>query len=339
MSVIDLKDIYQPISGQIKEVERLIASALNKTRNETILEINHYLLASGGKRIRPALVILSAKAALGKESSELEDKLVKIASGLELIHIASLIHDDIIDKASLRHNRSTVNCKWGEGVAIALGDYVYSAAFELISQCGSTDIVNCISSAAKAMCEGELTQVKNRDDFESSKDQYLITVKNKTAALFAASCQAGGLLFSKDKVYVGALRDFGLNFGIAFQIIDDYLDIMGTEQDVGKTIGQDIKVGELTLPVIQLWENSSQKEKLELKDLLLSLSKESSNGKFLDKIREKIATSGAASKTKETVASFTSLAKDRIGVLPSSAYKRSLLNLADFIYQRGFNRG
>jgi octaprenyl-diphosphate synthase len=327
-----LEQIYYPIREELENVNKVLHYSLNNSEHQYLSKISNFLLESTGKRIRPALVILSAKSIFNGHPLSLDNQIIKIAAAIELIHIASLIHDDVIDKAPLRHNRPTVNYQWGDGVAVALGDYIYALAFELVSHCGSLEVFHCITSAAKELCEGELVQVKDRDNFDLSKEQYFFIIKKKTAALFAASCQCGGLIFSKDKRWIEALYEYGLNFGMAFQIIDDYLDIMGKQETIGKLPGQDIKEGELTLPIMNLWEFLSTREKEELKSLL---SRKSDNG-ILEKIRKKMLTSGAAEKTREIVASFTNSAKERINILSSSPYKDSLINLADFIYYRGF---
>jgi len=178
---MDLKNIYQPIKKDLKIVDDLLREAFKRTKNRSILKLTDYLLGSPGKRIRPALVVLSAKAVSCHKSRDIEAAIIKIAAAVELIHLASLTHDDVVDHASLRHNKQSVNRKWGDDVSIALGDYLYSEGFELISSCGNADILSCISQATKAMCEGELIQICQRDNFSLSKRRYFIIVKKKTA--------------------------------------------------------------------------------------------------------------------------------------------------------------
>ena len=152
----NLTDIYDPIKDDLKNVDDLIRASFEKSENKSIVNMGRFLLETPGKRIRPALAILSAKSI---EQGSSGDKLAKIASAIELVHMASLLHDDVIDHSYLRHSKPTINSKWGKDVAITLGDYLYSVAFELISECGNSDIVRCMTSAAKEMCEGELMQV------------------------------------------------------------------------------------------------------------------------------------------------------------------------------------
>jgi octaprenyl-diphosphate synthase len=182
---MELRQILWPIEKDLSKVKEILRTSLGDSRNPSISKICHYLLESGGKRLRPALVLLSAKAS--RADSIVNHGLIKLAAAIELIHISSLIHDDIIDAASLRHNRPTINAQWGQDVSIALGDYLYSIAFGLISEFGNLDVLKCISSGMRSMCEGELLQVCERDNLDLLKERYILIVKKKTAALFATS--------------------------------------------------------------------------------------------------------------------------------------------------------
>ena len=327
-----LTQIYRPIEKELIDVEQVLKVRLKSSRHKSILEMNNYLLDAGGKRLRPALVLLSAKVSQSQLAIS-RKSMVSIAAAVELIHMASLIHDDVIDHASLRHNKPTINYRWDNEVSIALGDYLYSVAFELISTCGNTDILQCISSATKAMCEGELLQVCERDNLNLLKARYFVIIKKKTAALFAASCQAGALISNPSKLLRSNLKEYGLNFGIGFQIVDDYLDLVGEEQKLGKIPGQDIKAGEVTLPLLNLLESVPAGERKKLKMLLTSKRDKES----LQRIKARLFNSDATLKTKEVTSSYMTLAKEKINIFSSSPYKESLLNLTDFVMERGFN--
>lgn len=328
---MQLKEIYQPIDKELKAVEETLESSLSESRHQSILRINRFLLDSPGKRIRPALVILSAQASLGQRTRISRSQLVKIATAIELIHMASLIHDDVVDHSTLRHHQPTINAKWGQDVSIALGDYLYSLAFKLIATCGNMDILDCISSAAKAMCSGELLQIVERDNLSLLKERYLLIVKKKTAALFVASCHAGALIAQSPPYLQNALKGYGLNLGIAFQIIDDCLDLMAEQEKLGKIPGQDLSVGEITLPLLNLLESFSKEERRGLIKLIESKPKD-----FLSKIKARLLNSDALSRTKKTTSSYLNIAKNKLKALPESDYRRSLLDLADFISNRGF---
>lgn len=323
----ELKEIYKPIEKDLKKVNGIIRSSFKKSGNRSITDLGNFLLESPGKRIRPALAILSAKATLADTRETLRHQLIEIASALELIHMASLLHDDVIDHSHTRHNKPTINSKWGRDVAITLGDYLYSVAFELIAECGNRDIIQCISAATKAMCEGELIQVCERDNLDLLKKRYIVIVRKKTASLFAASCQTGALISNSSKPLYGALASYGLNFGIAFQIVDDYLDLTGEEKNLGKKPGQDIKVGEMTLPLLNLLESMPVNKRKNFKALLAS----GKDKEALKKIKSMLFTSGAVLKTKEAVSSYITKACEKLNIISNSAYKESLLSLANFI--------
>jgi geranylgeranyl pyrophosphate synthase len=326
---MELTQIYLPIEKELKKVEEVLESCLKESKNKSILEISNYLLNARGKRLRPALVLLSAKAV--HQSSTSDNQLINVAIAVELIHMASLLHDDVIDHASLRHNKPTINCRWDNDVSIALGDYLYSVAFELISTCGNTDILQCISSATKAMCEGELLQVCERDNLELLKERYIVIVKKKTAALFAASCQAGALISTPYEASQKSLREYGLNFGISFQIIDDCLDLVGREEILGKTTGADLRVGEITLPVLYLLDKTDIKE-AEVIKRLLSLCGQDKDA--FNKLRKRLANSSAILKAEAEARYYIGKAKEQLKGLDDSLLKRSLLNLADYIVSR-----
>lgn len=331
---MQLNEIYQPINRELAQVERVIKSSLVSSRYKSILKVNKYLLEAKGKRLRPALLILCAKAVvnqgsrLGFRHTLPEDQLIKIASSIELIHTASLIHDDVIDHAGIRHNKPTVGSRWGEDVAISLGDYLYAEAFRLISDCGNPDIIRCISFTTKSMCEGELLQVCERDNLHLLKQRYLIMVRKKTAALFACACQAGAISVDRNRLLQQALKEYGLNFGIAFQIVDDCSDLVGKQKDLGKLPGADFKAGEVTLPVLNLILESPDKGRI------LSLLRQPHNQKAFEKLRERFIDSKAFLKTKENTYFYIRKAKDNLTKLSDSCFKQSLSYLADHVMQR-----
>lgn len=328
-----LRKIYNPIQKELDGVDKALRDAFERTKSGPILKITDYLLKSPGKRLRPALVILSAKASRNLKRPFTIQQLTNIAAAIELIHSASLIHDDVVDHAVLRHGKPSINTRWGEDVSIALGDYLYSVAFELVSSCDNTDVLSCINQATKAMCEGELIQICERDNFDLLKEHYIIIVKKKTAGLFAASCQAGAIASDCPADIQNALKMYGLDFGIAFQIVDDYLDLTDSKDRLGKAPGQDISVGEITLPLLNLLESVDKDERDRLRRLLKSNRKE-----YLKKMRRQILTPEAVSRTKNAALDYINSAKKNLGVLPDSDYRRSLFDLADFIVKKGFSR-
>ena len=178
---MQLKDIYHPIQKDLMDVEKALRANLENTNIKPVLGISEYLLGAQGKRLRPALLILSARATQ-QQPAITPPSMITLAAAVELVHMASLVHDDVIDHAKTRHHRPTINLRYDQEISIVLGDYLYAVAFELISSCRNSDIVSCISQAAKAMCEGELVQICERDNFELLKERYFSIVKKKTAS-------------------------------------------------------------------------------------------------------------------------------------------------------------
>ncbi len=327
---MNLDQIYQPIANDLKKVERFLESSVKESKNQPIRQMSNSLLESGGKRLRPALVILSEKAAsAGKKSSCNQDELIRLAAAVELIHLASLIHDDVLDGATLRRSKPSINAKLGDDISILFGDYIYSKAFELIGKCRNPDIFECICQAIHVMCEGELVQVCQRGNLDLSKDSYIAIVRKKTASLVAASCHAGTILGNHGQVAQATLKEFGLNFGIAFQIIDDYKDIVSEERILGKQPGQDVAAGDMTLPLLELLETVGPTGRSEIKRAMQTTIDKHS----LEKIKKIFIGTNALNSTRETALYYISCAKQDINELKDSDYKRSLGYLTDYIAQ------
>jgi octaprenyl-diphosphate synthase len=328
---VDLGDIYEPIAGDLKTVEDLLRSCLSHSKNPSISAMNHLLLESAGKRIRPALVILSQKATSvdGKQTNG-HRRLIEIATAMELIHMASLIHDDVLDQATMRHTRPSINARYGDDISIALGDYIYSKALQLIAQCRNIDVFSCISEAIGVMCEGELTHVCQRGNLDLSKSRYIAIARKKTASLFAACCHAGAILGNHSQTVQTALKEFGLNFGVAFQIIDDCKDVLGEESELGKHPGQDIIAGDITLPLLILSEVVGQAERAEIRSMLRAGNDKDN----LERLRTMLVDSNALPKTCDIITSYLSTAKEHLNSLTGSVYKESLGSLVDYTTQR-----
>ena len=324
-----LEDIYKPIVDDLQKVEDSLRSAIREPENPFILSMSDSLLKSSGKRLRPAIVILSERAssAGGKNNCD-HDELIQLAAATELIHMASLIHDDILDEAKSRRNKPSINAEFGDNISIIFGDFIYSKAFELIGKCRNSDLFECLCSAIYVMCEGELTQVCQRGNVSLSKEHYLAVIAKKTAKLFAVCCQAGAIAGKHGFAVQAALEKFGHNFGMAFQIIDDLEDILGEETVSGELSGQDIAVGDMTLPVLNLFELASPKIKKEIKDIFNS---KKVNQNCLARIREMLVNSNAIDMTQKTALSYMDQARRSLDILENSDYKQSLNGLIDYI--------
>ncbi len=323
---MELEKIYQPISEDLASMEEVLHKRLTSSKYESVKAISSYPLQSGGKRLRPALVLLSARV-IG-DSSRQKQKAINIAAAMELIHMASLIHDDVIDHSKLRHAKPTVNSKRGEDVAIALGDYLHATASELIATCSNPEVLECISLAVKTMCEGELLQVCERDNLNLKLERYMVIIKKKTATLFATACQSGGLIFGAKENLQKTLKDYGFNFGLAFQMVDDCLDFVGKKKSLGKSPGTDFKLGELTIPILSLI--SEDKEAQKVQSLMESPDKDNS----FDELRDIFINSEAFTKTKKEIFFYLNKAKESISDLSDSCFKESLTDLTDYVAKR-----
>lgn len=338
---MDLNKIYAPIEKDLEKVEFKLRESFPAT-NSFLKKINQHLFQGKkhGKRIRPALVLFSSKISSNSNPHKLENlpELISLAVAVELIHTASLIHDDIIDNAIERHNRTTLHQEYGNHTAILAGDILYAQAFNLLSKIGIPEIVRIMSEAVKKVCLGEIEETRKRERWFTSQQiptekEYLAIVKNKTAALTSVCCEAGALLSNKinnsnDGKSALVLRDYGLNFGLAYQIIDDYLDLFGEEEKTGKSVGIDLPGGTFTLPLIRLTEilnNTPEKKRIIASNVLnfgsCQLRKLLIKYKILSYIREKTNF-------------FLSQAKKKIVSFCPSVYRDGLINLTGYVYSR-----
>lgn len=255
-----LEQITEFLRPEITALEETIAAVLDSD-TQLVREVGQYVLGSRGKRLRPMMHLLIAKA-----TGYTGDKHISVAAALEIIHTATLVHDDVIDKASLRRGLPSVNAKWGDDVAILIADYLYTNAFQLAMQSVNPLIVNTICRVTTQMCEGEMYQIQKREQFLTTQD-YLHIVRHKTAFLFSACTGLAGVLSGLTEKETLALTQYGLEFGTAFQIIDDTLDLVGHDHELGKESGTDIKNGKQTLPLIYAYEQTDPQTRNKLERL------------------------------------------------------------------------
>ena len=231
-------------ANDLEAVNATILDAM-RSRAPMIVEIAGHLIHSGGKRLRPLLTLAAARL-FGYQG---EDH-VRLAAAVELIHGATLLHDDVVDGSSLRRGEQTANVLWGNKESVLVGDYLFAQAFELMVAVGDLRVLDVLSRASGVIAEGEVMQLATQKNLEATFEMYLAVVESKTAALFAAATQAGAIVAGADARSEEALRSFGRNLGIAFQLVDDALDYAGREQSLGKSVGDDFREGKITLPVV-----------------------------------------------------------------------------------------
>lgn len=295
---LELETLYSPIREEMAGLECLLETEL-AAREPFLRDLLSHVARFHGKLLRPALVFFSGKLNGGATTRD----HVRIAAAIELIHTATLVHDDLLDDASLRRRLETVHRRWGDRVAVLLGDYIYSRAFYLSTQVPG--MAELLSDVTHTICEGELLQMGERFRV-IDEGRYLEIIEKKTAALYAAACEVGGRLAGFDGFHCRRLHEFGLELGKAFQIVDDCLDYLGDERTAGKTLGADLRQGKITLPLILFFKKLGQRERNDLAALLsMPLSQEQ-----LAQIRTRVIENGAAEASLARAAEFARKARE-----------------------------
>lgn len=280
-----------------------------------------YILDTSGKRIRPALTFLS-----GGATGEVSDDHHKLAVILELIHVATLVHDDIIDGAEIRRQAPTANAKWGNALSVLLGDCLFSHALMLSTEFDDKVIGRKVAMSANEVCSGEIIQTQRRFDMTLSREQYFDIIRKKTAALFAAAMELGARLNGKNDETCATLRDFGLAIGTAYQIYDDCIDLVGEEKEFGKTLRTDLNRGKLTLPILNLLQGANEKQRAKLHKLLIQ--KEPIDLSTLANIADYV---GAIEEAVDTGIALVSEGRDSLRILDDSDHRDALIGICDFL--------
>jgi len=252
---MEISAVFQLMEPDLRRVEQQFEENL-RSEVELIPTIGRYILQSGGKRVRPLLLLLSSRLC-GYRG----DLAVPLASIVEFIHTATLLHDDVVDHANLRRGQRAANTIWGNGASVLVGDFLFTKSFSLMVSSGDIRILKAMSDATTKMAEGEVLQLLKTCDLEISEEEYLEVVVNKTAVLIAAACQIGALLGKAPEPQVDALHRFGLDVGIAFQLMDDCLDYVATAEEFGKAVCADLEEGKITLPLIHALRQSTDAER------------------------------------------------------------------------------
>jgi len=318
-----LRLLYAPVRAELDEVEEVLRTELTSVHPFVDRLVKHGFRL-GGKRLRPALVLLSAKAC-----GDFCPVHLQLAAALELIHTATLIHDDVLDEATLRRHLQTVNARWDNEASILLGDFLLTRAIRMASCTADSFAGRTIGEAGQAMCEGELRQIASRGDFDLSEEAYLDIIADKTAALTACCCTLGSHYAGADGPTCDALARYGRNLGIAFQIVDDLLDLLGDERMVGKSLGTDLVKQKPTLPLIRLLATADGRERAEVIEIFSH-----SGNHHAEALRPWLDRFDAAAYARNTAVSFARQARDSLHLLPQSDACRSLADLTEFVVSR-----
>jgi len=322
---LQLDGIYRSIQADLDEVEGRLRE-ISGSSNPLIAEINRYLFQKGGKRIRPALLILSARMCGYKGADH-----IFWSALVEIIHTASLIHDDIVDNSTLRRGRDTVHAKWGPNISVLLGDFLYIQSIALALKTKTYPIIDLLADVTSRMVEGELIEFSVNGRPDQTEDVYLEIIDKKTAGLFAASCRIGGLLAGISPLLGDRLEEFGTALGLSFQIIDDLLDFKGEEKTLGKPVLSDFREGRFTLPLLHALRTAGAKDRTRLLDLI---AHRKSRADAPLQVQKFVRAAGSLDHAVERAGGFTRKAKDILAEFPPSEHRTSLERIADLVLQR-----
>jgi octaprenyl-diphosphate synthase len=315
--------VLQPIAEDMQQVNRVIRQRLT---SEVMLinQISEYIIGAGGKRLRPALLLL-VSGALGDTTGHRHE----LAAVVEFIHTATLLHDDVVDESDLRRGRKTANALFGNAASVLVGDFLYSRSFEMMVGVGKMRVMEILSVATNVISEGEVLQLLNMHDPDVDEARYMQVIRYKTAKLFEAAAQLGAVLSGSDAKTEAAAAEFGRRIGTAFQIMDDWLDYTGTAESMGKNAGDDLREGKPTLPLIYLMEHGSAEQAALAREAI----EHGGTDKF-DTIFEAITKSGALDHTLKCARHEAQAAANAISAFPDSIFKDSLLELCSYSTSR-----
>ncbi len=320
---MEISVIRELVAEDMKAVDSLI---LRQLHSDVVLinQIGHYIVNAGGKRLRPMIVLLAARA-LGYQ----EHRHVDLAAIIEFIHTATLLHDDVVDGSELRRSRETANAVWGNAASVLVGDFLYSRSFEMMVDMESMRVMEVLSHATNRIAEGEVLQLLNCHDPDTSEEQYREVIIRKTATLFEAGARLGGVLGNATTEEEQALADYGLHLGIAFQIIDDALDYSDSSEDIGKNIGDDLAEGKPTLPLLRAMQVGSPAQRQVIREAI-----ENGGLDQIAAIKAAIESTDAIAYTSRLASEEAALAKKALEALPPSSFRNALAALADFSVER-----
>lgn len=321
---MDFKTIQTLTAGDMAKVNETILAQLN-SEVSLINQLGFYIVSGGGKRIRPLLAVLSARA-LGYQGQD----HTTAAAFIEFIHTATLLHDDVVDESDMRRGKATANAAFGNAASVLVGDFIYTRSFQMMTELGSMRILKLMSDAVNIIAEGEVLQLMNCNDPNTTEDSYMQVIYSKTARLFEAATQIGAILNSATDEVEIALKNYGKYLGTAFQLIDDVMDYTSDGKEMGKNVGDDLAEGKPTLPLIYAMSKGNGEQKEMIREAI-----EKANGmEKLDAIMEALAETGALDYTRQKAYKEADKAIAELNVLPDSPYKQALVTLAHMSVHR-----
>lgn len=322
---MSLEEIYGPVARELEMVEVGLLEVLG-TGGEDVRRVVSEVLKAGGKRLRPTLLLTAAKACRYSE-----ERSVRLAVALELTHAASLIHDDVIDEAGTRRGSPTVHSRWGNKVSVLAGDFLYATVVGLLADDGDMEVMRVFASSTVDMVRGELMQTLCRGDVGITEEKYLSIIDGKTASLLSCSCRVGAMLGQGHNGEVDVLGDYGRSLGMAFQITDDLLDLVGQEKRMGKSPGNDIREGRLTLPFIHAIGLADGGDRKWMEETFRSGRVDA---EVLGRIREMVRRYEGINYCVDRAREYAEVCKQKLEILEDSECRASLVLLADYVVQR-----
>ncbi len=320
-----LESVQSLIHDDMRAVDSLIQQRLH-SEVALINQLGQYIVNSGGKRLRPALLLLSARAFNYTGAHH-----IALAGIVEFIHTATLLHDDVVDASALRRGQETANVIWGNEASVLVGDFLYSRAFEMMVDVGSMRVMEILAHATNTIAEGEVLQLLNCHNADTTEESYLQVIRYKTAKLFQAAAQLGAVLNQQSASVEQAMAHYGMHLGTAFQLVDDVLDYSASAMEMGKNIGDDLAEGKPTLPLIYAMRTGTARQA----DLIRHAI-ESGGIEDIGRVSDAIESTGAIAYTARSASSEANKAKEALAHLPPSAYRDALHALAEFSVNRSY---
>ncbi|MET3615203.1 octaprenyl-diphosphate synthase [Rhizobium aquaticum] len=320
-----VKPLVDLTKSGMQRVNQLILSKAGSDV-EMIPEVANHLISSGGKRLRPMLTLAAAELC-----GYVGENHIRLAAAVEFMHTATLLHDDVVDESAMRRGKSTARMIWGNQASVLVGDFLLGQAFKMMVEAGSMDALDVLATAATVIAEGEVMQLSAAKNMETTEDDYLAVIRAKTAALFAAAAEVGPIVAGESKAVRNALKSYGMNLGLAFQLVDDVLDYGGTTAELGKNTGDDFREGKITLPVILAYRRGSAEERAFWKR---AIEEGQSSDENLAIALGLIKKYGSLADTITRARHYGTIARDALAPLPDTPLKDALLEVIDFCIER-----
>lgn len=323
---LSIEQISNLAQADMQAVDQAILAQLN---SDVVLinQLGHYIISGGGKRIRPLIAVLTANA-IGYKGQE----HITCAAFVEFIHTATLLHDDVVDESDMRRGRETANARFGNAASVLVGDFIYTRAFQMMASLRSLDVLQVMSDATNVIAEGEVQQLMNVNDPETTEENYMQVIYSKTARLFEAASQCSAIVSGADQATVIAMRDYGRYLGTAFQLVDDILDYSANAEQLGKNIGDDLAEGKPTLPLLHAMRSGNPQQAALIREAI----EQGGKREALDEILAIMAEHKSLDYTMERAKQEAQKAVDALAILPESEYKQALISLAYLSVDRSY---